>query len=401
MFDRAVINLKDKSYLFDMLKFDLRLVDFFYEPTLTHVEPLSYSSGRETEIAHNVLQVQSSRQSRFDKRSIKNLIIMPYAGCKANCAYCYTTDYKHDDTCLTPPQIFELMKEHQIPPSIITSTIIIGGEPLLNLDTVKFIIDYFPNAEHTICSGFVVDDTILQDLLNFIMFKPNVEVSLSIDPIGSSRPMDGRIVSWMRLYHNLIGSRIRIKSTITSNSWNIHGLRGLLHEQAKVKINFDGVSYNNEKFVDIDPSVTQNIRMMFEQEYSKLITGMPESLTFLNLNAAHHIMTTTIGRTCDCGFNWFTINWKGQLTFCDTMPFTKEADNYILDTNLDCSGFRDKRVQIHNKCNTCPAIRVCGGSCSVGQDHQLYCYVTILNIIYSMAYLLYKYENTRNSLTKS
>lgn len=330
--------------------------------------------------------MQNTRTCEFGERKITSLTVIPSWYCSAKCSYCYAAAEKKNKTVLTEKTVAEFIDRFNIVPEDIKGGMFLGGDPLENLGILKHIIDLFPNTDWTICTAFPVADEVIEDLLKFLMFKPNVEISLSIDPPNSLRYKASsengkreRNIKWFNRFYKFLGSRIRVKTTINRDAFDIHELRTELPNNSR--INFDGVAYGFEDIRLSDENTIDNIWKLYGKELELFLEGKVSERTSFMMNVfpmLHDEGIVKSMRTCGCGYNYFTLLPDGSLSYCDS------PNKPILDENLYNEDMVADVVEATGECKKCEYLKLCGGSCGIKRFKELYCYVKVIDYVFSL-----------------
>ena len=384
--DLAYLSKDGKTYELDLVTLQVKESDKHFDEPIVLAET---STDRTIDVGQTIDFVSCDRQERFDNRYVRSLIIIPTWACSARCTYCYVAKVREDTVMLTADKVEEALEKYKIDPRKIRGTIFIGGDPVENLDAVEYCIDKFENANHTVCTGFVGDDATIERLLDIVMFNPKVEISLSLDPPESGRykfdQTYNRNIMWLETFKKFIGKRIRVKSTLNANAYKISELRKVVPEGTH--ISFDGAGYGFGKIKNVERHILDGIKKEFDIELQEVIDGKPilDSYFSFHRSAIDMINGEQRGQTCSCGMEYFTLLPSGDLSYCDS------PERPILDENLN---HPELSLKMEGKkpcggggiCDTCQYQRFCGGSCGITKQHELYCYVKILDFVYS-AYL--------------
>jgi sulfatase maturation enzyme AslB (radical SAM superfamily) len=381
--DMAYLTNNGKTLALDLVNLTINETDLHFDEPVVLAET---NTDRTEDVKSSSQIVKFGRQERFDNRKIKGLIIVPTWACSARCTYCYVAKVREDTVMLTADKVNDAIKKYNINPDDVEGTIYIGGDPMENLKGVEDCINIFPNAHHTICTGFVGDDSKLEQLLSIVMFNSNVEISLSIDPPESGRykfdVTHERNLAWLATFKKLIGKRIRIKSTLNAQAYKISELRKTL--PTDTHISFDGAAYGFGKMKNVEQTTIDGIKEEFDLELERIQhLDYPNESFFSFLQSAGEMLEGTLqGQSCSCGMEYFTLLPSGELSYCDS------PERPILDENLDNE---EMSLSMETKtpcggggiCNSCIYQKFCGGSCGVTKQHELYCYVKVLDFVYS------------------
>ena len=388
--DTAFLSFGDKTIELDLITLKLK------EHKRKYNDPIVFKSLKDKkEIKKTQLEVyekiNNERICEFKDRSIKGLTVIPSWYCSAKCSYCYAASHKKDETTLTEQKVEEFIKKFNINVNNIKGGMFLGGDPLEKLDIVKYVINRFPKTDWTICTAFPVDDDIIEDLLSFIMFKKNVEISLSIDLDNSLRykastekNRKDKNIYWFNRFYNYIGNRIRIKATLNRDAVKIDELRKSIPKTAR--INFDGVGYGFEDIRLSDNKSLEDIKNLYDNELHKFING---EVTLNNTFFANLFPMTnresliTTARTCGCGFSYYTLLPDGNLSYCDS------PGKPLLNENLYSEELVKDAIKTTGVCKECNYLKLCGGSCGINNFKELYCYVKVIDYVYSLYLALF------------
>lgn len=327
----------------------------------------------------------AKNKERYNNKNITGLIIIPTWGCKSKCGYCYT---KNADTkkILTIDKLEAVIKKYNIDPDKIQDTVIIGGEPLLNPDLVRYALNRFRDAKHTICTALETDHNTVMSIAELAITLPSVEFSISVDADNSQRYIKDpkRKEAIIKQIQDMasIGADVRIKSVISPGAWDISNLR---KETGIDDISCDGVGYSEDGTIFDEPSLN-GIVDMFSAELEDIIHGkrqLDQSLICFG-QTIDYILYNDFKypvQNCGCGVNHFTITPDGELSICDS------PGHEPLDVNLNSNELEEKAASVKAPCNTCYQFSYCGGACEVYSTGKYNFFCTIRQL--KFAYTLY------------
>lgn len=301
-----------------------------------------------------------------------SLNIIPTWSCNASCEYCYTKALKNEKKMLTYAELVTATAKEGIAGRTITSTILIGGEPLLNMDLIEEVVKKFPRScKHTICTSFYVDYPTLTRLSKLLAEYSNLEISLSFDAENSSRyyniskeKMLDRVGEFWLKHKN----QVRIKTTITKDSFLVQSLRDEL--PTGISIYVDGAAYGTNYLTDISNETADSIKHQFDMDIFHYFAGGRNP--FFNYGNLKEVLSGGRANTCSCGLTQFTVSPEGYLTLCD------KPSKLILDKAEPAV------IPLTKACSTCDYILLCGGYCGISEHKELFCYTRVLHFVYTL-----------------
>jgi uncharacterized protein len=330
-------------------------------------------------------------QNLLRDNGIAILYLLATDGCNLGCTYCYIesalpADYKFSMMSReTADKALDLFVENISKTVDEPKVVIYGGEPLVNMDIVRYVIDRFQyiKAEGKIPkkTGLIINTNatlIDEDFLKFISGK-EVQIAVSLDG-------DRKMHDEMRKYKDGTGSYdkvienckrmrdngINFGFSVTVTKANIHRLEDVLvmiHE----KFGMNSVGFN------IAINQSENVIGMSEAEYAELVTekliscfkicrdkGIYEDRIMRKVNA----FVSGYPYIYDCGApgDQLVVSPDGMVGVCQAYcgnkknfvsmnEIVKPADHPIW------SEWRFRSPLYQDQCYSCIALSICGGGC--------------------------------------
>lgn len=339
-------------------------------------------------------------QNLIPTHSIDTVYFIVTENCNFKCQYCFISkavqDVAHEDRTMTKniaktsvsllQKIFEKYKNEN------TKTIIFyGGEPLLNIDIVSYIMEdikqiqnsgiYWPTKTHysLISNGSLLDRKSLY-LLDY--YKISLCISYDVNILAQSHRKNNlgensyhQINDIIHLLTN-INYPFSLSVTLTEES-----LTNRIEIIEKIKaIKPVSVAFNlliPYKNSQISNQYYENATDFIIQAFEELRKyGIFEERMMRKVNA----FANNSLYPYDCGAsggNQFTIRPNGDIGICHAYLnnhkyFSKQSDFQNLDilSNKYFSLWRNRSPLYMDKCQTCDCLGICGGGCPYAADVQ-------------------------------
>jgi len=200
--------------------------------------------------------------------------------CNLHCKYCYQTNKNEKNLTLeTANQIIDLIKKEKKDGKII----FFGGEPLINFEIIKFIIDNLNQINGKKFEySFTTNLTILTDKILQYILEQNIKVMISIDGDESTyninRFNESNNVNYFKVVHDNIKKieltgydKITISKVVSLNTYKN------LYEDTIFLSKFNYPIYHNFDMNIKNWNVGGNAGKIYEQQIKKLIDYYIES----------------------------------------------------------------------------------------------------------------------------
>lgn len=320
-------------------------------------------------------------------KEVINLVMNISQDCNLRCTYCFasTGHYKGERKLMTKEVAEKTLKWffEQAKKAKTLNLHLFGGEPLINIPLVEYIVDICKMLEKEydkkVFINICTNGTILNDNLLKIIKDNEIGMQISIDGPkeihDKYRPMANGDSSYDKLrknvsimFENLNKNTIIPRGTISSNEVDINDI---------VKHIIEEIGFNAFFFIPAtgtdDQSYSKNDLKDFFSQYDRLVETFLDKLRKGEEYNIYPFVTEVdaIGKGirriygCGAGIGFASVDIKGNIYPC--MRFTNNNE-YLLG-NID-EGFNDNRQKLFDrtvynrtKCRECWARHFCGGAC--------------------------------------
>ena len=318
--------------------------------------------------------------------------------CNLRCKYCYANQTNVDSKEMdfeTARKAIDFFNERF--PDIRWKIDFIGqGEPLLNLDTVIYIVDYIKSIkdEKQLSFFLITNGTLLKPEIYETLFKKGVNLGISVDGTKANHNMN-RVFSdgsgsYDQVYNNL--SKLELKQA-NKNVWALsvatgeNNIQEILSENKK-----NGFKRFQIKIARISGESNLDRKRIYESlasQYHDFFDVLRQQLLSNDLELFCSIIneTDTVGkilrsfltscknfRRCKAGFGRFSISTDGNIYPCSSFySINKYKLGNVFDERLDekiKTAFSMKSVDNDSKCRDCWCRYMCGGICKYASCTQ-------------------------------
>jgi len=320
---------------------------------------------------------------------VKSLCLMVAQDCNLACKYCFGTEGTYGNRALMSEEVGLAAVDFIIKNSKIRKHCEIdffGGEPLMNLKTVKAVTEYVRKREQDTgkifkltltTNGMLLDDKTV-DWLN----DNNISVVLSLD--GRQEVHDA-----MRPTKTGKGSykiaKKNFKHLVESRGGENYYLRGT-YTNKNLDFAKDAASLAEDfKIISLEPVVLKDSALALREEHLPKIFAEYDKLTEIYLagdfNFFHFNIDLANGpcvakrlSSCGAGHEYFAVDVDGSLYPCHQFVGRnkyKLGDVYggVLESQKPVTKyFRDSHVLNKPKCRSCWAKFFCSGGCAANAD---------------------------------
>lgn len=345
----------------------------------------------------SVPNLQSFKHSQENKA----VVVVPLGyRCTNRCVYCIQRKMADEefDVSNFAQSVHRLKKDHDI-----WKIHFIGGEPLLEWDTVKEIIRLYPDLKYSMITNGV---NLTPDIVDTLIEK---KFTISISHDGESQLLH-RGADILSYNHPAYKPLVKLcENTDVQISSVLCGTRASTFDRY---IYF----YNKQlkfKHIEINPVIP------FKDNLNKLIVGKEDWMQYMlklieDIHAIHELNPSDTGnqsliqdmfrlycsedtnynleRTCCPIFNpnIVTISQSGSYKYCHNCDKDVSTDNT----------YELQRRSRYDKCRNCPILLVCTSGCRITDDSN---FDAICNraYYYKLAYLLYFMYNMFGFITTS
>ncbi|MCX8026774.1 MAG: SPASM domain-containing protein [Thermodesulfovibrionales bacterium] len=349
--------------------------------------------------------------------------------CNLGCRYCFANSPKYLKTnylLMSQETAFKGIDFllNQSPEAEEYDIIFFGGEPLLNLELLKKVIDYTTKSSKRFHYSITTNGTLLnRDVFEYL--KEN-DVSMMISVDGSeeihnrNRPYKNGRPSWQDIVENIksipnVGDYIMARVTITSTTPSLIEIFDTMRGLDFVDITFAEVCPNSGEM----PVFPADMIPVWKEQYLDLAEYIlkvePDpynrGLKCLSVNMQAMRQRKRSFYCCSTGISSLYLSPEGNFYPC--MRLISETDEHVMGSLND--GIKKEKVRyfvqnhVFNKtCKDCWARYICGGGCygdsyaysgSIWQTIDTYCVMSRYKIEVS-AYLLKKLKD-RNALPET
>lgn len=349
-----------------------------------------------------------SRKKYFTK--LEGVQINLIYDCNMKCLYCFAGDGTHYKSGLMDSNIEEELigfLQHNTNDGAIQIQFV-GGEPLLNFNALKKIVDCSQNVFENRADFYTtINGTKLTDKVIDFFNKNDINFMVSIDSNEKEindklRPYKNRnessydkIINDINKY-NIDYNYDTFHITITPYNTNISEIAEFLYNKGALHLHFDLVKSELPEF-HLDG---KDVEIIID-EYDKLYDIFLERLN-KNPEISCHPFTTHIGKLhsrvpilekCGAGINLCAIDPKGDIYPCDMLMWDKyclgDIENGI-QYNIDFNSLVEDKLT--SNCSGCWAKLICGGLCLAEKllyMDQMYYHCKIKKHIVKLKILLY------------
>lgn len=310
---------------------------------------------------------------------IKNLILLISNECNMNCNYCQIENniygQKVNMTLGNAMKALEYFESVCNVQGLLTINFT-GGEPLLNFEVIRAVVDYTKNSKKLLNARLVIftnGTLITTDIANFLK-NNNFLVIVSLD--GKKENHDE-----FRKYHNGVGTYDdALRGYILAKS---AGCNCAISSVANlVSTDFDAYL---EWLIDLNPLsvginyahliLNQNNPQNDFQIYTTQIIKANEMLSIAGISLENYnrfnnffVRKEVRRRECQACGRGITIDSRGMIGPCKSLLVSDKIsfslDGFVIEkSKMFCQWA--ERTPLHNEtCLLCPAVAICGGGCA-------------------------------------
>jgi len=313
--------------------------------------------------------------------------------CNSNCRYCYEKSMQEFDNSLSKKWEFDynVPSESQVEAEKISefleagdSLIFYGGEPLVNFQKMKEIIDFIESPESGKAGQINFQMQTNGKLLDSIPSEYINKISKMLVSIDGRRERtdfnrgggtyDKVIENIKKIRKHGFKGEIVARMTLSfdiENGWDIYeqvmhlielidkGIFDSVHWQ--IDAGFYEFDYNNEKFSEFVEKYNKSTEKLVEFWVENIRKGKVYKLyPFLGIFESLYYNKPSKLR-CGSGYANYTINTNGQISPCPIMNDVKSFYCGSLDSKIQ--GGSLKEFHIHGECKDCEYLWICGGRC--------------------------------------
>lgn len=321
--------------------------------------------------------------------------IIPSTACNARCFYCYEEGIKFDtmDQSIIP-SIIQFISNHIKNDTKHVTIQWYGGEPLLQIDTIKKITiqlkELFKKRKvnytfSMISNGILLNQSMMHIIKNELEIK---KIQITLDGYGETY---NKRKSYIQNMKNPFEKIIKNIDLLEKNHINVNirlNCDGTNFENMKMLIEFLGYKYTKSYYVNV---YAYPLYGCYKKSKNK-----SDSENILDKNAFLEIVTLLIKngllkvpnfkiRKNSCGathLNSFFILPNGNLVKC-MMDTNDTVGNVFTGVKLNDSYFKWCDFNIPNECLNCKILPLCQGGCRAGHcgltQNKCFVYKDIIN----------------------
>ena len=331
------------------------------------------------------IDLYNANKINSEKISINSMEINPAHSCNLRCKYCYAQDGSHDKIGFMSEETARKAVDFLIENSNDSEKLyiaFIGGEPLLNINTIEFILDYSTKEaekrDKQLVFSTTVNGTLLTSEIMNLLDDYDVKSMISLDSIDQVtndylRPMANGEGSYQKIMENGWESMLSrskksaIRSTITPANIKFYQTAKGFYESGFYHVHVEEVKSEKEDFLFSDED-----KRILKEEYinlaqyllQKIVNGFDLSSKPLLDQFSNIHNRTPKYFYCGAFKNSVGISANGGIYPCDGLMW----ESYKLGTlnqGIDSNRLNYlKSKYINNeKCTRCWARNLCGRGC--------------------------------------
>ncbi|AEX85905.1 hypothetical protein XO10_07445 [Marinitoga sp. 1135] len=338
---------------------------------------------------NNIKNIENADETIFiDKKGLRTLALNVINDCNLKCDYCFANFgyYKDGKTVMKfeiAKKAVDLLLNSAIENGNKEITIaFFGGEPLLNFDLIKKVVDYAEKtkSDNLEIKYLITTNGTLFDLEKIkFMKKYKFQITLSIDGgkelHNSNRKFINGKGSFEVIQNNfeLLLKSFVVNARITINNKNynilksIKELKNLGFRRFTFAPDYNLSQENFEKYLE-------SLSSLFEYYYNLILKKEYIDITNITRVLMNILFRIKKINHCNAGLTYFSVATNGNIYRCPR--FTDEKDFLlgninnleIKDINYHIKKLRKNIINYHmnsltHKCNKCPFLFLCGGAC--------------------------------------
>jgi uncharacterized protein len=306
--------------------------------------------------------------------------------CNLTCSYCYE---RATDLCNTKEMNLATLKdtivyflENFSHPKVI-NIVFFGGEPLLNISFIKNSMELFNDFANKynvrFSYGLTTNGTVFNDEVLELLLHNNIRIQVSIDGPENIHNSHRKFLNGQGSYENVVANVKKlseyfdVSARVTITDYDIDLIK--MYEElenkgfSRVKIECASDKSLKENSNELN-SFSKRLRIFAQYFIDNIkhrkIIYFTDFLTHLkNL----HFGNKPSSFPCQTGVSKYAIATDGSIYFChrfNNIPEYKWGDVYNGLENEKRINFLSNHqfsVRANEKCNSCWALRACGGTC--------------------------------------
>ncbi len=318
-------------------------------------------------------------------RTLRALCLNITDDCNLNCIYCFTKDRLHDSKCYmkieTALKALDMLIERSDPSSVLQVDFF-GGEPLLNLDLIKKVIDYAKTLPRKIKFTLTTNALLLSQEIIKYLNSENISLILSLDGDKKTQDINRRTVSgnsaWdtvitniKNAVHSRDGENYYVRGTFTRENLDLTSIASCYVANGLNKFSLEPAKGRQEDSWAVTGEDTQYIK----KEYEKLalylhdVRQKGQKVDFFHFNVYLDTPLCSPRRLsgCGAGVEYLSVDPNGEIYPCHQLHFPEFFMGNINKNELFFEGMREKfeknTIYAKEGCSECWARFYCSGGC--------------------------------------
>lgn len=403
---KKVMYIQDVNYYFGIRdNFDIKLGDY----ELSEEEVLNIAKENDPEeydvFINTSIEERINKINTYDIDEVKEessygqftLCLHPSRKCNLSCKYCFReSEYLGDEqlTFKVAKDAIDFLVDKYAPCASKYVVDLSGsGEPLLQIDLVKQIVDYCKQKRNEICKNievmFCTNLTLLTpEMVKYLDNEPAIILGTSIDGDQITNDNNRVYVSGKGTYDDIVkglkmfkNKKLGLAVTVTPLNQNVDLIYDYLYHLPNVDCVsmkfircYDGSKYDFENF-DI-PYLTDRYEKLCNNILRELDNNNFDYLMKL-LQGADYFGRRIYGNLfkgtykiyrCDAGKSRITVDNMGDIFACSVMYGNKDFRFGSIYSGIDKesqSKFECVSIESVTQCQNCKIKSICGGECYV------------------------------------
>jgi len=338
---------------------------------------------------HGLLHERKEKDETYSPRpfNITNISLNITYDCNLRCKYCYAGENQY----LCTPEVMDKETARDAMIFLIKymgneqygNITFFGGEPLLNFDTMKFMVELAPEAKRrynkNISFTVVTNGTLLNREINEFLIKNSIATQISFDGIpeiqnkmrplpnkkGSSKIILPKIKEFMKA-----GGRPNIRATLTAYNMDISRLVKYMHSLGFSQILLDPVIADKDKPYAITKKLLKEVENSFREFAKEYLEVLLNNRNYIFSNFYHSMSDLYLCKQriyyCGAGKNYLAVTPKGDIFPCHCFQGLSEFKMGNVRTGLNNelqNLFLNNHIYNRPACSKCWARNLCGGGC--------------------------------------
>ncbi|MCG3222356.1 MAG: TIGR04084 family radical SAM/SPASM domain-containing protein [Candidatus Heimdallarchaeota archaeon] len=333
-----------------------------------------------------------------------NWFIITSTKCNLLCRYCMNEP--HTDLPIEPDWKIKDLKEFLSSDDSPTIAFY-GGEPILNLQLIKEIIDEIPAVHYTIqTNGLLLNNIPGNYLTKFSSILVSLDGDKEITDLNRGKGIYDRVANNIkdikaRGFEGDLIARMAVSEDSDIFKDVIHLLNDSVLSFNNVHWQIDcqwdeGMNVRWEDFSGWIDSYNQGITKLVEYWLEEMKKGKVKGIVpFLGI-FRHILNKTKTGLPCEAGLTSFAIRTDSKITFCPLPPEYEET--VIGDIHNSTPKDLENSVKVKNPCPDCEVFDLCGGRCLFANLYKLWGEEGFKLVCRTVKHLVNELQNIENEV---